>query len=173
MTALRERARARFEALGFPTSKDEAWRQTPIGPIVRARFEDGPSAPVDAVALEASGLLPPPGARIVFVDGRRSEALTDLASVADGVTVRPLAEAGDGLVGDVADLEAQRPWVQELAAKIAAGTPGAYVGFSIADDPEQVRRIYPGATYDRLAAVKRAYDPDNVFHRNHNVPPTA
>ncbi len=77
------------------------------------------------------------------------------------------------IVGDVADLPAQHDWVAELAATIADGTPGAYVGFSIADDPEQVRAIYPGATYDRLAAVKRTYDPDNVFHRNHNVPPAA
>ncbi|MGW5238592.1 FAD-binding oxidoreductase [Monashia sp. NPDC004114] len=75
------------------------------------------------------------------------------------------------MVGDVADLDAQHDWVTELASTIADGTLGAYVGFSIADDPEQVRAIYPGATYDRLAAVKRTYDPDNVFHRNHNVPP--
>jgi FAD/FMN-containing dehydrogenase len=75
------------------------------------------------------------------------------------------------LVGDVADLEAQQDWVAALAATIADGTPGAYVGFSVADDPEQVRAIYPSATYDRLAAVKRTYDPDNLFHRNHNVPP--
>jgi FAD/FMN-containing dehydrogenase len=77
------------------------------------------------------------------------------------------------MVGDVADLEAQQDWLTELATTIADGTPGAYVGFSITDDPEQVHAIYPGATYDRLAAVKRTYDPDNVFHRNHNVPPAA
>ena len=77
------------------------------------------------------------------------------------------------LVGEVADLDAQHGWVTELAATIADGTPGAYVGFSIADDPEQVRAIYPGPTFDRLAVVKRTYDPDNVFHRNHNVPPAA
>ena len=76
------------------------------------------------------------------------------------------------IVGAVPDLDAQRGWIGELASRIADGTPGAYVGFSIADDPGQVRAIYPGPTYDRLAAIKRAYDPDNVFRRNHNVPPT-
>jgi len=75
------------------------------------------------------------------------------------------------LVDDVARLDAHREWVSQLGATIANGTPGAYVGFSMADDPAQVRAIYPGATYERLSSVKRRYDPDNVFRRNHNVPP--
>jgi FAD/FMN-containing dehydrogenase len=77
------------------------------------------------------------------------------------------------IVGDTQHLEAQQQWVDALAADIAKGTPGAYVGFSLRDDAEQVRRIYPGDTYDRLAAVKRTHDPGNVFPRNHNVPPAA
>ena len=75
------------------------------------------------------------------------------------------------IVGGVEELDAQQPWIDGLAADIAKGTPGAYVGFSLADDPEQVRRIYPGPTYGRLAAVEATHDPDNIFHRNHNVPP--
>jgi FAD/FMN-containing dehydrogenase len=31
--------------------------------------------------------------------------------------------------------------------------------------------VYPGATYERLAAVKRQYDPANLFAGNHNVLP--
>ena len=75
------------------------------------------------------------------------------------------------MVTDPSRLEAQEAWLEQLAASISKGTPGAYVGFSTADDAEQVRRIYPGPTYDRLAAIKRQYDPGNVFRRNHNVPP--
>ncbi|MBZ0303258.1 MAG: FAD-binding oxidoreductase [Anaerolineae bacterium] len=48
---------------------------------------------------------------------------------------------------------------------------GAYVNFlSDASDPS-VAAAYPPATYDRLAAVKALYDPDNVFNQNHNVRP--
>ena len=28
-----------------------------------------------------------------------------------------------------------------------------------------------GPNWDRLVAVKRRVDPDNVFHHNHNIPP--
>jgi FAD/FMN-containing dehydrogenase len=35
------------------------------------------------------------------------------------------------------------------------------------------RRAYPPATLERLAEVKRRYDPDNVFRLNVNVTPVA
>ena len=39
--------------------------------------------------------------------------------------------------------------------------------------PTQTRLIYGDAKLARLAALKRAWDPDNVFHVNHNVAPAA
>ncbi len=36
---------------------------------------------------------------------------------------------------------------------------------------ERVRSAYPGSTWERLAEVKRRYDPDNVFRLNQNVSP--
>ena len=49
----------------------------------------------------------------------------------------------------------------------------AYVGFLGDDGEEGVRRAYPPATLERLAQVKRRYDPDNLFRLNLNVPPEA
>jgi FAD/FMN-containing dehydrogenase len=34
-----------------------------------------------------------------------------------------------------------------------------------------VRRAYPADKLDRLASLKRQYDPDNIFHLNQNIPP--
>jgi FAD/FMN-containing dehydrogenase len=34
-----------------------------------------------------------------------------------------------------------------------------------------VHEAYPPATYARLAAIKRRYDPTNLFRYNQNVPP--
>ena len=43
--------------------------------------------------------------------------------------------------------------------------------FSDDDQADAVRAAY-GPNYDRLVEVKRSYDPDNVFHLNHNIDPT-
>jgi FAD/FMN-containing dehydrogenase len=35
---------------------------------------------------------------------------------------------------------------------------------------ERTRAGY-GPNWERLVEIKRRYDPDNVFHRNHNITP--
>ena len=36
---------------------------------------------------------------------------------------------------------------------------------------ERVRAAFGSGRFDRLARVKRRYDPDNMFRFNHNIPP--
>jgi FAD/FMN-containing dehydrogenase len=62
-------------------------------------------------------------------------------------------------------------WVDSLATALSDGTSAAYVGFLRDDGDKSVRRAYPPATLERLAEVKRRYDPDNLFRRNLNVHP--
>ena len=52
-------------------------------------------------------------------------------------------------------------------------TRGVYVNFLGDEGEARVREAYPGPTWDRLAAVKRRYDPTNLFRLNQNVPPAA
>jgi hypothetical protein len=62
-------------------------------------------------------------------------------------------------------------WVAGFAAALRQGDPGVYVNFLGDEGPARVREAYPDATWERLAAVKRRYDPANLFRRNQNVPP--
>jgi FAD/FMN-containing dehydrogenase len=63
-------------------------------------------------------------------------------------------------------------WAANLAKALTDGaTAGAYVGFVGDEGEEGVRRAYPPATLERLAQVKHAYDPDNLFRLNLNVRP--
>ena len=69
------------------------------------------------------------------------------------------------------DRAAREEWVRELAATLHQPDAGAYVNFLSDEGPERVRAAYPGATWERLAGVKRCYDPNNLFRHNENVPP--
>jgi FAD/FMN-containing dehydrogenase len=73
------------------------------------------------------------------------------------------------LPGPTTDDEIERmlvPW-----REVAAHGNGTYVNFQGSATAEDLAAAYPAATYARLAAVKRAYDPDNLFARNHNIAP--
>ncbi|HVU77826.1 MAG TPA: FAD-binding oxidoreductase [Gaiellaceae bacterium] len=63
-------------------------------------------------------------------------------------------------------------WADGAAAALRRGEDGAYVNFLGDEGAERVRAAYPGATWDRLAEIKRRYDPANVFRLNQNVPPS-
>jgi hypothetical protein len=49
-------------------------------------------------------------------------------------------------------------------------TRGAYVNGLEDEGDERVREAY-GENYERLAALKRIYDPENFFERNQNITP--
>jgi FAD/FMN-containing dehydrogenase len=64
-------------------------------------------------------------------------------------------------------------WVDGLVAELRQSDEDAYVGFLADEGEERIRAAYPGATWERLAAIKARYDPENVFRLNQNVPPDA
>jgi FAD/FMN-containing dehydrogenase len=62
-------------------------------------------------------------------------------------------------------------WARDFftaSAPYASG--GVYVNFLTADEGVRVRNAY-GPNYDRLAQLKRKYDPANLFHMNQNIKP--
>jgi FAD/FMN-containing dehydrogenase len=64
-------------------------------------------------------------------------------------------------------------WARETAAAIEPwSVSGGYANYMQADEPiERVRAAYGDESFSRLRALKTRYDPDNVLHRNQNVPP--
>jgi hypothetical protein len=70
-----------------------------------------------------------------------------------------LYENEDKLVGSL------EPW---------AATESAPNYFSVRDARAgRIRSAYHPAAYQRLTSVKRAWDPENIFRINHNIPPAA
>jgi FAD/FMN-containing dehydrogenase len=65
----------------------------------------------------------------------------------------------------------RQQWLRDFAAAIEQGDKGAYVNFLTDEGPDRVRAAYPGGTWERLVALKKRYDPTNLFHLNQNIPP--
>ena len=66
---------------------------------------------------------------------------------------------------------AHETWVTDFAAALRQGEAAAYANFLGDEGAARVREAYPQATWDRLAAIKRRYDPTNLFRLNQNIPP--
>ena len=77
-----------------------------------------------------------------------------------------------GIWDDPAENEANIAWVRDYYDAIHphSGSEGGYVNFMSDDDSHRASVNY-GVNYERLAAVKATYDPDNVFHVNQNIQP--
>jgi FAD/FMN-containing dehydrogenase len=88
---------------------------------------------------------------------RASRIMVNIAAFWEGPDDRPVREA----------------WVKGMVEDLQQDDKGAYVNFVGVEGEERVRDAYPGATWDRLQAIKRRYDPANLFRLNQNVPPAA
>ena len=72
---------------------------------------------------------------------------------------------------DPADTEANVAWTKDTFAALSEHfAPGRWLNY-LGDDQDGAIRSAYGPNYDRLVEVKRRYDPDNVFHLNHNIVP--
>jgi FAD/FMN-containing dehydrogenase len=81
------------------------------------------------------------------------------------------AEVIVGIDPDPANREAITNWSREYFNELhphSAG--GAYVNFMMDEGEERIRATY-GDNYQRLAAIKAKYDPNNLFRVNQNIKP--
>jgi UDP-N-acetylenolpyruvoylglucosamine reductase len=78
-----------------------------------------------------------------------------------------------GCWDDPSDDAAGIDWVREtFAVTEPYSKPAQFLNFNIFESDEQVSRVRAGygPNWDRLVAIKRRYDPSNVFRANNNIP---
>jgi FAD/FMN-containing dehydrogenase len=76
-----------------------------------------------------------------------------------------------GMWPDPTQNEANISWVRDYYdATAPLSEEGGYINFMADDDQDRIKANYRG-NYERLVAIKRKYDPDNLFHLNQNIRP--
>ncbi len=91
LTSAREAAMARFEALGFPTRRLEAWRFTDVRPLQKRAFL--PLVATKAAAPKLDALrLPEAAYRVVLVNGIFAPELSAIGNLPKGVWLAGTAE---------------------------------------------------------------------------------
>jgi FAD/FMN-containing dehydrogenase len=84
----------------------------------------------------------------------------------------PFDVAPDSSWSDPAMDDANMAWVRGAMAIVEPELlPGRYINELSEAGPEVTRASYGDAKLERLRALKRAWDPENVFRLNHNVEP--
>jgi hypothetical protein len=74
---------------------------------------------------------------------------------------------------DPADTAKNLEWVQACWRDTARFTRGTWVSWLDTDDRSDRVKMAYGPNFERLAALKRKYDPENMFRLNANVVPAA
>ncbi len=89
---MREEGREQFAALGFPTTRQEAWKYTSVNPIAATRFHPAANtADRLGAAVAAPHRLPDAAMELVFVNGHFSKPLSTVGELPSGALVGSLA----------------------------------------------------------------------------------
>jgi FAD binding domain/Berberine and berberine like len=135
--------------------------------------KDLPDAAVDA-HLEHAAKLPSvlSGVHLYPVDGAVHRQKKD--ATAWGYRDAAWSLVIYGVDPDPANAPALKQWAQAYWAAVHPfNLPGAYANFMMDDEGEARVRAAYGGNYERLASLKKKFDPANLFHVNQNIRPAA
>jgi FAD/FMN-containing dehydrogenase len=127
---------------------------------------------IDITSEHARRITSPHSSVPVFHTGgavaRVDEDATAFSGRAPGHTfnVNGITDTADGF-------EEQLAWVHSLTGALEPYRSGVYVNFLMDEGEARIRAAYGAAKLERLRALKRRYDPDNMFRLNQNIPPAA
>jgi hypothetical protein len=76
-----------------------------------------------------------------------------------------------GITDALAGFEEEREWARSYWSALAVYHTSVYVNFLMEEGEIRVRDAYGNAKYERLKALKRKFDPTNLFRLNQNISP--
>ncbi len=174
------RLAAQLDALGEPLTRNV----TEISYLDLQRRDDTPQGHVRRRYSKGHYLraLPDEAINALLAHGENSPAVSlqayggAIADVPDGASAFSHRDTAFEYVTatswtDPAEDQARMAATRERATAMAPFASGVYVNMLSDEGTDGLRRAYPADKLAQLAAVKYAYDPDNAFHLNQNIPP--
>jgi FAD/FMN-containing dehydrogenase len=76
-----------------------------------------------------------------------------------------------GITATSEGFDEEREWARGLWTALEPHQTSVYVNFLMDEGEQRIRQAYGAAKYERLKALKRRWDPDNVFRLNQNIRP--
>ena len=138
---------------------------------VKSGFVSGITTALIDTAVGYLEGAPPPGGILVFVHQGGAIARVKRDATAFYHREAPHSVMLVSAWENVADTERSTQWLRGGWQALEPHTDGFYVNDAAQDDPERRIRGTYGSNYPRLAALKRKYDPDNLFRLNANIKP--
>jgi hypothetical protein len=137
--------------------------------LVRSAFVGKESArQVMAIVADVAASAGSPAIAVRSVSGAASRVPDDATAYAHRRAELMLVTL---TAGPEPVVEAAAPGLDAIWARLAPHVDGAYANFLTTATEADVAAAYPPETFRRLVALKRRYDPGNLFARNHNVRP--
>lgn len=116
----REASFARFQALGFPGPKTEAWKYTSVGPLAKLPYDLAPQVELGRADIAPFLIDDRQAVRLVFVNGHFAPALSDTPATNGKVRIASLAAVLD-------DGEAE-PWLEAETERGFSALNAAFTG---------------------------------------------
>jgi FAD/FMN-containing dehydrogenase len=138
---------------------------------MRSGYLAGLPAEAIAALVTSHASTPLPGCEFHIHDFGGAVARVPEDATAFGDRSAPYVLNIVGAWQDPADDEANLAWMRDIGARLDEFCTGSvYSNFMGAEGADRTKAAY-GGKLPRLQALKREWDPDNVFHRNQNVAP--
>jgi hypothetical protein len=148
---------------GFPAGRRNYWKSTLLREVADETIE---------ALIDFAAHCPSPHTSIAIADthGAYGRVAPDATAYAHRGLPFDLVILSSW--ADPAESDRNIAWTRDLYQAVRAHAPGGVYVNDLDRDEDQarVREAY-GANYVRLAELKRAWDPANLFRANHNIKP--
>ena len=144
---------------GLPAARNEAWKYTSLRQLERRSFS---AAPLQAPTIDPALLAGIPTPRLVFANGRASDAHSDLAGLDAGVQVRLLSAIAEDAPETTPYLQRRFDRAEEVFAQLNAALADEGVLIEVGEG-------VASATPLHLVFVNTADGSDRAWHHLHSV----